>query len=298
MLYKRIHIVKWTIMVIAIQIFYTRVEKMAGRGRGATLPAWMTAPGGPTMTSVSTESSSWTPSSSMAATTISTSELVTNMAPSSSIHTALPNAAAAALNISPPAPRGPPPLQTIQNNPLPLALPNNMSLNPPPFAAPPMFNPALQQPEHMMQNLQQPHGVPPQSMGGPSMMPQYSGMGHMPGMGHMAGMGQMPGMHGMMFPPPAGMPGMPAMSGMPGMPMTGRLPMALPHQQFQSGGQSSSSTNNSGTTLDPNNDVSCWSEHINEAEDRKYWYNKVTLVSTYEKPFWYTQIGVKFLWLL
>lgn len=107
----------------------------------------------------------------------------------------------------------------------------------------------------------------------------------MHGMGHMSGMGQMPGMHGMMFPPPGGMPGMPNMQ----MPMTGRLPMSQPHQQYPMGGQlsSSSSANNSGTALDPNNDVSCWSEHTNESEDRKYWYNKATLVSTYEKPFWY-----------
>lgn len=35
---------------------------------------------------------------------------------------------------------------------------------------------------------------------------------------------------------------------------------------------------------DPNNDVSSWSEH--DAEDkRKYWYNRVTGTSTYEKPF-------------
>ena len=35
---------------------------------------------------------------------------------------------------------------------------------------------------------------------------------------------------------------------------------------------------------DPNNEVSSWSEH--EAEDkRKYWYNRVTGTSTYDKPF-------------
>lgn len=76
------------------------------------------------------------------------------------------------------------------------------------------------------------------------------------------------------------------MSNMP-MPMTGRMPMSQPHQEFQMGGQSSSANNSGTTALDPNNDVSCWSEHINETEDRKYWYNKATMVSTYEKPFWY-----------
>ena len=36
---------------------------------------------------------------------------------------------------------------------------------------------------------------------------------------------------------------------------------------------------------DPNNDASLWKEHVNELDDRKYWFNRVTLVSTYEKPF-------------
>jgi pre-mRNA-processing factor 40 len=36
--------------------------------------------------------------------------------------------------------------------------------------------------------------------------------------------------------------------------------------------------------IDPNNDVSCWAEHESEA-GLKYWYNRVTLVSTYDKPF-------------
>lgn len=35
---------------------------------------------------------------------------------------------------------------------------------------------------------------------------------------------------------------------------------------------------------DPTNDASCWGEHTSEA-GKKYWYNRVTLVSTYEKPF-------------
>ena len=35
---------------------------------------------------------------------------------------------------------------------------------------------------------------------------------------------------------------------------------------------------------DPNNDVTNWTEHKTE-DGRRYWYNKVTLVSTYDKPF-------------
>ncbi len=36
--------------------------------------------------------------------------------------------------------------------------------------------------------------------------------------------------------------------------------------------------------IDPANDVTCWAEHESEA-GLKYWYNRVTLVSTYDKPF-------------
>ena len=36
---------------------------------------------------------------------------------------------------------------------------------------------------------------------------------------------------------------------------------------------------------DPNNDASLWKEHLNDVDDRKYWFNRVTMISTYEKPF-------------
>ena len=36
---------------------------------------------------------------------------------------------------------------------------------------------------------------------------------------------------------------------------------------------------------DPNNDASLWKEHYNEVDERKYWFNRVTLISTYDKPF-------------
>jgi pre-mRNA-processing factor 40 len=38
------------------------------------------------------------------------------------------------------------------------------------------------------------------------------------------------------------------------------------------------------TISDPNNDVSAWSEHDTK-DGRKYWYNRLTNASTYEKPF-------------
>ena len=197
---------------------------MAGRGRGATLPAWMTAQG---------------------------------QVPDQSF----PNGSFSASNnqtLAPPAPRGPPPIQSLPN-------PNlNMQPNGS-FMPPPMFSPPPQHPPDMhMQNQQLPPPVaPPQSMVAPPMM-QYPP----PSMGA-------PPM--MQFPPMMSFPGMPV-------PLTGRIPMPLPIPPFHPGNQQGG---NNSTALDPNNDVSCWSEHINEAEDRKYWYNRATQVSTYEKPFWY-----------
>ncbi len=35
--------------------------------------------------------------------------------------------------------------------------------------------------------------------------------------------------------------------------------------------------------IDPNNDVSSWSEHKTE-DGRRYWYNNITKISTYDKP--------------
>lgn len=36
--------------------------------------------------------------------------------------------------------------------------------------------------------------------------------------------------------------------------------------------------------IDPSNDITCWTEHKSDA-GLKYWYNRVTLISTYDKPF-------------
>lgn len=38
--------------------------------------------------------------------------------------------------------------------------------------------------------------------------------------------------------------------------------------------------------IDPNNDITCWHDQFTEdGSNRRYWYNSVTLVSTFEKPF-------------
>eukprot|EP00597_Dinobryon_sp_UTEXLB2267_P017114 CAMPEP_0201108498 /NCGR_PEP_ID=MMETSP0812-20130820/61864_1 /ASSEMBLY_ACC=CAM_ASM_000668 /TAXON_ID=98059 /ORGANISM="Dinobryon sp., Strain UTEXLB2267" /LENGTH=1019 /DNA_ID=CAMNT_0047369973 /DNA_START=23 /DNA_END=3082 /DNA_ORIENTATION=+ len=175
-------------------------------------------------------------------------------------------------NISPPAPKGPPPAAAVSDSmrnalrgPMPPSIvPNGSQYSQYPIPQPEILN----QGQHNNQM--------------PAMNQQ-----HFQGGMNAAGM---PPMQNMMFSQP---PNMPIMPGMP-LSMSGRFPMPMPMppmpmqqqhlQNFLPGGGSSQGGNNS-VAMDPNNDVSCWSEHINEAEDRKYWYNRATLVSTYEKPF-------------
>lgn len=78
---------------------------------------------------------------------------------------------------------------------------------------------------------------------------------------------------------PSGMPGMPPFGMPPMMPFPGlppRMPM-LPHLIGKA-------PNGGNQGVDPNNDITCWSEHKTE-DGRKYWFNKVTMVSTHDKPF-------------
>lgn len=100
--------------------------------------------------------------------------------------------------------------------------------------------------------------------------------------------------------PPAGYPtGMPVLgfSGMPGQPSVpigaapaiGRppfqfsgagMPAQLPGARVMPGKAPVSTTG----IQDSNNDASAWSEHIAENDQRKYWYNKITQTSTFDKP--------------
>ena len=81
-------------------------------------------------------------------------------------------------------------------------------------------------------------------------------------------------------------PRLPMMPGvMPGLPLPGALPFLQPRLPFPLPGRAlSNASANSNAVVDPNNDITCWSEHTSE-EGRKYWYNSVTFISTYEKPF-------------
>lgn len=88
--------------------------------------------------------------------------------------------------------------------------------------------------------------------------------------------GGMPGMNGV----PMGFPGVPPF-GMPGMMPFGmppRMPM-MPNMMGKAPGASAPQQ-----AVDPINDITCWGEHKTE-DGRKYWFNKVTMVSTYDKPF-------------
>mmetsp|Transcript_24609 Transcript_24609/g.26920 ORF Transcript_24609/g.26920 Transcript_24609/m.26920 type:complete len:825 (-) Transcript_24609:144-2618(-) len=78
---------------------------------------------------------------------------------------------------------------------------------------------------------------------------------------------------------PAGIPGLPLPGVMPFVPPRFPLSFPLPGRPLAAAAAVTSSSG-----LDPNNDITCWSEHTSE-EGRKYWYNSVTYVSTYEKPF-------------
>ena len=237
---------------------------MAGRGRGAVLPAWMTSSA--TMPQTSMASGLSVPHQSSENFSDLDADVFRNGNPMSTInmsHQMYSQNSYPTTNISPPAPKGPPPAAAVSDS-----LRNSIRGPMPPLGNGSQYGQyPVAQPEILNQM--------------PTMNQQHFQPGGMNSMG-------MPPMHNsMMFSQPSQMP-------MPGMPlsMSGRFPMPMPpmpmqqhHQNLFPGGSSQQGGNNA-SALDPNNDVSCWSEHNNEAEDRKYWYNRATLVSTYEKPFW------------
>lgn len=61
------------------------------------------------------------------------------------------------------------------------------------------------------------------------------------------------------------------------------IPTSTPVLNRPVPGKPAANANPSGIQ-DSNNDASAWSEHITENDQRKYWYNKVTQKSTFDKP--------------
>lgn len=112
------------------------------------------------------------------------------------------------------------------------------------------------------------------SMMAPIAPPNFMGMHQPYPTMHVNGVGGMNIMNGMgNFPPHMHMGGGGAMAAAP-LPPPAALPM--PYQPRP--------PTTAAPTIDPNNDVSCWAEHESDT-GKKYWYNRVSLVSTYDKPF-------------
>lgn len=208
---------------------------MAGRGRGATLPAWMTSG---------------------------------NLQPITSTE---PNTSVQASTIVPPAPIAEKPASTF----IPPA--------PAPKVSAPIGLPPKPQGFQQYTSTAQPGGLQ-HPMGNAPLMPMHSGgfpMGGMPNQSfmppmHMHNIG---GFNPPQFVSPAigGYQSMAPYSGGPhGLPMGGAAPPAPPMPRLPSGAAPAA--------IDPTNDVSCWTEHESDA-GLKYWYNRVTTVSTYDKPF-------------
>jgi hypothetical protein len=253
--------------------------KMAGRGRGLTLPAWMTSGElKPAVTDTTDEirGSSSKIDAAPAKQVVTAPSAISAVAPS----TAAPSATAPPTMppkfVAPPAIRPPtaptaPNVNTGIHGVAPrLGVPstayggynpaghnmftaNPQMMNPMGMNLP--FNPqmGMNMPSNMNmmmhaggypQHMQQ----PPAPMYPPPQFNPHMSMGNMQGHMHMNGGGG-----GGVIPAPAA----------PRAPPKATPPAAV---------------------IDPTNDVSCWSEHTAD-DSRKYWYNRVTLVSTYDKPF-------------
>ena len=210
---------------------------MAGRGRGATLPAWMTS-GGLQPLNVSEESTSATSQQALNVSATSAPAAVTS--PPTVQEQRPPAASNTAQSYSTITPT-----TNIQQR---TQTSQQFSMAPQP-TNPVMFPTPVGYPIGMqMHNF-----MPPMSMNmsnpnnfAPPFMP--------PSMGGFAPIGQQ-------YAPMGGMGGMPPAPPMPRIP-----PTAAPAAFY------------------PSNDITCWTEHKSDA-GLKYWYNRVTLVSTYDKPF-------------
>lgn len=247
---------------------------MAGRGRGLTLPAWMTS--GETVGVTATE-----------ATTSSAMSAKADVAPtkpsfeSSTSNAANTNAASQFLSasgngstapIAPPRPptTAPPAVSTAMHS----------------FPAP-TPSPMVQPPAAMLHQQAPPAYVAPQGMynSAPPSYPMMSAPG-------MPVIPSMPPQQTMLPPPGAtmGMPMPPFMPPMGGMPPRFMMPPPqFPPPLMSTAAVIAAGTNNKAAVSterapDPINDITCWAEHKSE-HGRRYWYNNITQTSTYDKPF-------------
>ena len=265
---------------------------MAGRGRGMTLPAWMTSGAAATTNSAITSAQNNT--SDIKAPPIQTSQQFSDVTQADS----LPKATFSELS------------RSYNQQPLPVSQHSTSSHN---FVAPAMtgtyssignnYHPPLNGQTVAPVSLSQiPGGLPTNihSHAAPGFhsTSQNGAPPHFPRTQSLPTQAQIPGMaYSTQVLPHAsfglgrGLPlaiqqpslpyGTPAAMGLSHLPVPPRIAAPpMPH-----GGITQSSNGNAiANAIDPNNDVTNWSLH--ETDDkRKYWFNKVTGTSTYEKPF-------------
>lgn len=225
---------------------------MAGRGRGLTLPAWMT-------------DTNIDQSNNVENTVLLKDEINVEIKTSNNINVTnltTTNTTKNAMSIPLPPPTfprplfQPPPVNHILNKPPPFLPPPHSLPIPPPFIPPYQLNPPPIMPygAHMFQQ-----NTVNQSFSSQSMIPQHMGIPV----------------------PPSVAPNL----SLPPNQIIGSMNFSQNMLNSLPGSSISSQPTAPGPVVgDPNNDLSCWTEYSSD-EGRKYWYNKITLVSTYDKPF-------------
>lgn len=229
---------------------------MAGRGRAATLPSWMTAgavEGSSVVTTPSISNISAPPPSSSPkiAPQISISTSLTASSSANAVSTAQSSVSSSFTSTTSPR-------QVQQSTHQPISLPV-------PVQIPQQFNPASTvAPSTAQHYIQSPYSNWNNGAGMPMLpygvMPNYQMQQQIPQQQHQQ--------QGNMY--------MPSVQNHFNMQQQKAMPPLGPPP--------TNSSSNQNTVMDPNNDVSAWSEH-NTEDGRKYWYNRITASSTYDKPF-------------
>lgn len=226
---------------------------MSGRGRGLTLPAWMTQESGEANPYVSMSKCKH----------IRRAELNFTIQPSvdlgSNGNNGQPSIEAASQDAA-----------ADQNG------GSSTAVNTPVNGAPPAGMPYQVGAPYGMPNPGQIPGqfVPGAPMGMPPGVPPYA-----PPMGY-----PMPApAAGQYFQPPLGAGAMPFMAA-PTAGSMGMIPPTVAPIIGRNLGIAGAKAPATGGIQDSNNDASAWSEHLTEQDQRKYWFNKVTQKSTFDKP--------------